>query len=323
MTKIKIIGAFIFLLSILLFILFTYINKQNEQNSNTLNNINIQKEFTQEISKNIFYIYKNKDASHKQLDSYMKKFVNYMNNKDNSFNEIYNDAIIKQNKTIIKSWNAFYLEVQKFRDQNKVTTAYSSIIIEKTVNDIYNKNLMLIVEFDKLIKIHNSHFNNQLNRYKYIQYTLFILLVLLLIYLFTQVKIIISFIQKFLHASQNIISKSTIKNLEPIKIDNNSSDVLKATDNFNFLVDKINKSIEYSSTSMKHSIDSLEIVENNIEDLLELVDIMQEQNIDNDLTKKEDALIQSIEELTTSTQKIKDLKADLDNIITHQYLHNS
>ncbi len=321
MTKIKIVGALIFTLSIILAVFSGYISKQNKINNNLLNTINIQKEFTQEISKTIFYIYKNQNTSYKELDNYIKKFANHMNNVNKNFTEISNKNILKQNKKIIILWNDFYLYVQNFRDQSKITTAYSNIVLEKTVNTIYNKNLMLIVELDNLIKIYKSHLNSEINIYKNLQYILFSLLVILLIYLFTQVKIIISFIQKFLNTSKKIITTASIKDLEHIKIDNNSVDIQEATNNFNQLVNNINTSIESSSTSIEFSCKSLELVENNIEDLLELLSIMEENNsIDKDLTKKEDALIQSLEELTTAAQNLKNLKLDLDNLIS---LHNS
>ena len=63
MNKIKIAGVLLFILSIGLAILFYYTNNQNRVNTTLLNTINEQKAFTQEISKNIFYIYKNKNAS--------------------------------------------------------------------------------------------------------------------------------------------------------------------------------------------------------------------------------------------------------------------
>ncbi|MCD4668804.1 MAG: hypothetical protein K8R44_09550, partial [Sulfurimonas sp.] len=125
------------------------------------------------------------------------------------------------------------------------------------------------------------------------------------------------FIQKFLDTSSNIITNSSIKNLEPIKMDINSFEIIEATSNFNFLVDKINDSIECSSKSIKHSYQSFELLEKNIEEFLELIDKMQEKKINKELTKKEDALIQSLEELTSSTQKLKNLKVDLDNLISH------
>ena len=104
---------------------------------------------------------------------------------------------------------------------------------------------------------------------------------------------------------------------EPIKVNNNSAELLEASNNFNFLVDKINTSVKYSSDSIEHSYKSLEFVENNINDLLELLSVMDDEGIDKELTKKEDALIQSLEELTSSTLKLQDLKEDLDNLISH------
>ena len=324
MTKIKIVGASIFILSIVLAILFNYTSRQNNFKNEFLSDTNTQKAFTQEISKNIFYLYKNKDASYKELDNYIKKFSQHMNNKDQTYSKVSTIQIDKQNKIIIKQWNEFYLSVQNFRDQSKTTAAYSNIILEKTVNDIYNKNLMLIVNLNKLIELHHSYFDSKLTNYKTIQSILFASLVILLIYLFTQIKVILSFIQKFIHTSQKIKTNASIKDLAHIKVDNNSSEILKATNNFNFLVDKIDKSINNSTLSIQHSIQSLEIIENNIEDLLELVDIMDENgNIDKDLTKKEDTLIQSLEELTTSQHNLQALKADLDNLISHSNQKNS
>ncbi|WP_040766580.1 hypothetical protein [Sulfurimonas gotlandica] len=125
--------------------------------------------------------------------------------------------------------------------------------------------------------------------------------------------------QKFIHTSKKIITNSSIKDLEPIKINNNSSELLEASNNFNYLVEKINNSIYNSAKSIEHSYKSLELVENNIEDLLELLYVMDNnEGIDKELTKKEDALIQSLEELTSSTLKLENLKADLDNLISHQ-----
>jgi len=319
MTKIKIVGALIFTLSIILAILFNYVSEQNKISNTLLNTINQQKSFTQEISKNIFYIYKNNTASRTQLDDSIKNFLSNMNSRDNKLDKINSIAIKKQSNKILILWNNFYLEVQNFRDLSKTTTAYSSIILEKLVNKIYTINLNLVVEFDKLINIHQKELQNKITIYKNIEYALFFLLVILLIYLFTQLKEILSFIQKFLITSKQIISNSTIKDLEPIKSDLSSSNasLSDATDNFNFLVNKINDSVKYSSKSIEHSYRSLELVEKNIEDLLELLYTMEDnKEIDKNLTKKEDTIIHSLEELTTSSQHLKELKIDLDNLIS-------
>ncbi len=324
MTKIKISGFFVFTISILLAFLSSYISEQNRINHNLVNLINEKKAFTQEISKNIFYIYKNKDSSITQLDNSIKNFTKNMNNKEKLFNEIDTETVKLHSEKIATLWNKFYLSVQNFRDNSRVTTPYSSILLENTVKDIYNTNLMLIIEFDKLIKADKLLFNNSLEKYKYLQYSLFFILVLLLIYLFTQIKIIIAFIQKFLLISKNIIQNSSIKNIKPIALQEKDKEISQATNNLNHLIEKINKSIQYSSDSIEHSYHSLELVEKNIEDLFELLCVMQEdKTIGKELTKKEDAIIQSLEELTSATKKLKSLKTDLDNLAPNYNHHNS
>jgi len=324
MTKIKVVGVLIFILSIVLALLSSYISNQNKIHNQILDNINYQKDFTQEISKNIFYIYKNQGASSKQLDDSIRKFVHNLNNTDKALNNINSLKIKNKNDEIVLLWNKFYLHVQNFRDKRKIITAYSSILLEKVVNDIYSTNINLVVEFNKLIKLHNQHYSQAIESDKTLQYVLFFILVLLLIYLFTQLKNIIIFMQKFIHTSKNIITNSSIKELEPINVKQNTNELLEASNNFNFLVEKINRSIEHSTNSIEHSYKSLEHLERNIEDLLELLSVMDEdESIDKELTKKEDALIQSLEELTSSTLKLENLKSDLDKLVAYSNLkHN-
>jgi len=308
MKKIKIIGALIFILSITLALLFSHTSKEIADYSNIVNTINEQKDFTQEISKNIFYIYRNQSNSTQTLDDSIKKFLQNMKNKEH----------YSQNSTqIIKLWNTFYLHVQHFRDQIKNKSIYSNILIEKSIKDIYNTNLELIIEFDSIITTKQKNFNNRQNIYKIVQYMLFGILVLLLLYIFTQIKIIMTFVQKFLSASKSIIKNSSIRELKPIEIDNTISDISQAKNNFNALVIEINNSISYASNSIEHSCKSIEIVEQNIEDLVELIYTMNETARDKELRKKEDAIIQSLEELSTATRKLKNLKDDLDSLISH------
>ncbi|MGB6020559.1 MAG: hypothetical protein WBF77_13285 [Sulfurimonadaceae bacterium] len=313
MNKLKIVAVLIVLVAIALALLFSYTSYQNKTNSSLLNTINEQKAFTQEVAKDIFYIYKNKNASTEQLDASIRKFLSNLKNKDETLYQI--DSVLIQNESdkILLLWNDFYKSVQNFRDQNRVTTAYSNIVLEEIVKDIYNRNLTLVVEFNKLIKMQQEDFQSRLESYKNIQYMLFFILGLLLLYLFIQLQNVIAFIQKFLKTSKSIITNSSIKALKPIEVTNKSADIAEATNNFNFLVHKINDSIYYASNAIEHSYQSLEEVEKSIEDLLELLSIMEEDSeIDKELTKKEDALIHSFEELANSAQKLKELKSDLD-----------
>jgi methyl-accepting chemotaxis protein len=170
------------------------------------------------------------------------------------------------------------------------------------------------VEFNKLIEMHKEYFEDFMRVSKFIQIFLFAILLGLLIYFFTQLKDLIAFIQKFLSTSKNIVRKSTIKGVKPIDTKSSVEDISKAADNFNYLVKKIDDSIEYSSGAIESASESLEVIEKNIEDLLDLVSTMDSQNsYDKEMIKKEDILIEALEELTTSLQKLQKLKENLDN----------
>ena len=316
MKKIKIVGALIFTLSITLAAIFSYTSKNISKHNDFINTMNEQKDFTQEVSKNIFYIYKNPTSSTQTLDDSIKKFLAATNNKNNKNNKN------EKNEHITKLWNDFYLNVQNFRDQFKNRSIYSTILFEKSVKEIYNTNLKLISEFNNIIQKEKESFEKKQQFFKYIQYLFFIFLVLLLLYLFTELKIVIAFIQKFLSASKEIISNTSIKELKPIEIENAGTDIAEAKDNFNSLVKKINSSIEYSGNSIEYVYKSLEITEGHIEDLVELIYAMNEKTRDKELRKKEDAVIQSLEELSSAAIKLKNLKNDLDALILYSKLKN-
>mgnify|MGYP000271024511 FL=1 len=86
-------------------------------------------------------------------------------------------------------------------------------------------------------------------------------------------------------------------------------------------MEKINNSVENSSNSIEHSVSSLKILEQHIEKLVELIYTMNDDSADKELTKKEDAIIHSLEELSSTARGLKTLKDDLDNLISHSKLN--
>ena len=308
MRKIKITGAFIFIFSVMLALIFNIASKNISDYNNNIAVMNIQKNFTQEISKNIFYSYKHQKSSFQTLDNSTKLFLQSMSDEDNG---------LLKNEKIRQLWNKFYLHVQHFRDHVKRESIYSNIILEREIRDIYNINLELILASDLFIEQQIKRFNNIQNIYKIIQYLLFLVLVLLLLYLFAQLKVVMNFIQKFLLTSKEILSSSSIKALKPLDIQKSNSEIFEAEENYNLLIKKINSSIESSSKSMEYTYKSLEIVEQNIDNLVELIYAMNESSRDKELRKKEDAIIQSFEELGLSMRKLMNLKNELDALILH------
>ncbi len=223
MNKIKIAGIILFIVTVALVFVSINIGEHNKINNNLLEIINKQKAFTQEVSKNIFYIYKNKNTSIAQLNHSIKEFLQNMDTKS-KLEDISSDKVKKQNKKIVILWNEFYLNVQKFREQNQANTPYIGIVLEKTVKQIYTINLKLIVEFDNLILLTNKDFYNEHYSHKLIQYFLFLIFFILLV-------ILLSYIFKATSKIDFLIKKidNTIKSIE--QIENNAQDVLESIDN--------------------------------------------------------------------------------------------
>lgn len=307
MTKIKFLGAAIFILSLLLALIFTHTHTKSLEYKKTIDTLAKQKDFTQEISKNIFYMYQSKEYATDDLNSLVKLFIDNMNSEDEG---------IEVNKKIVHLWNKFYLFVQTFRDDIKSNSPYSTITLQRCVKDIYDTNQELIVEFDKLIKLKQDVYAKEQNIFKTTQYLLFVILVTLLIYMFFQLRGVIEFIHRFINSSKNIINNSSIKDLKPIEIEQKNIEIKEAQENFNILVSNIDSSIKNYSKSIEYSNELLIVLERDMEELMEFIYEMNESKRDKELIEKEDIVIQSFEELSACTKKLNNLKDDLNNLIT-------
>jgi len=304
MNRIKVVGGLVFILSIMLALLAGYVANHNKEQSSVLTFISEQKAFTQEISKSIFYTYRNGERSSMELDETVRKYLENAKNNESEFT---------QNHFITTLWNIFYADVQKFRNQQKVSTGYNSVITAKLVNRIYHNNVLLINQFDKLIEQKRAEYHRHMDIYKKVEYLLFIILIALLLYLFTQVHVVMEFIQKFSHTSKKILENSTIEGLKPIEVEGAEKLLPEAQENYNLLVNKIDTSIKYAEKSIDQTTATLEEVALNIEDFMELISTMQEHESE-EIFEKEDAVIDSLETLMRLRKKLKDLEKDLHNL---------
>ena len=311
MHKIKVVGIVIFVLTLVLVFIFNTISKQNRVNRDSISIINQQKSYTQEISKAVLYLSKNRGISSEQLDANIEKFLKNMKHKKV-------DSVEHDNLLLL--WKEFYADVEQFKEKQKVTTAYSSILIDTLVNDIYMKNQKLIVAFNTYIQSKQKQFDEMMKEYKNIEYILYFMMILLLIYLFTQVREIIAFIQKFTNASTSIIQKSTIKDLKLMPVHQNDEALKKATQNFNHLVEQINLSIIYAQESIEYTTVALEKVEIKIEDMMILISQMQDKE-SSTLYQKEDAVIDSLETLMSLANQLKNLQQELNKLTSANNLH--
>ena len=302
MKKIKIVGFFIVVLSIALVFLFNYISQEEQRFAQQLSQINSQKSYTQEIAKSIFFTHRYKKEFPQTIDKNMYRFLSNLQIKE------------KKDAKINKLSHDFFELINQFKYVYTGNVPYNIVILEKLVNDIYKKNMELVVAFNKYEATIQAQYNTTIKQYRTLQYILFVLLILLLIYIFTQVDEIIRFIQQFTKTSDRIMEHASIKGLEPIDIPSHNIDLDIATHNFNTLVSNIDASIKVATDSTTYTIKSLEIVESNIEMLVSLLHKMKNDEKE-EIYKKEDVVIESLETLMDLTQYLKNLKKDLEKLI--------
>jgi len=297
MNKIKIVGVLVFILSLILALISMDIADKNRENIANLSFFSEQKSLIQEVSKTIFYSYKNGINASKDL---LLFDINVSNSK----------IITPKIKSL---WRNFYIDVKKFKKQQRVITTYNSIITAKLVNSIYHKNVLLTNAFNRLILAKKTEITQQIEAYKKLQNRLFFILIILLFYLFTQLHLVVNFIDKFSKISKNILKKSTIQGVELIEIKTTTQELQEVTNNYNQMVQKMNSSIGNASQSMDKSIKSLEEVAQNIENFMELLSTMNPDASD-DFFKKEDAVIDSLDTLMHLRKKLKSLKLELEKL---------
>jgi methyl-accepting chemotaxis protein len=293
MNKIKIVALVILIISLLLAFISIDIAHKNRTDIGKLNSYAGQKTLIEEISKAIFYSYKNGKLEPKVIKD-LKKI------NSTSFNQ--------------KEFNDFIHDVEMFIKQQRVTTTYNSIITAKLVNHIYHKNVLLIRALNRQIQTQQRQIHTEINYYKKLQSGLFFILIILLFYLFTQLHFLIDFIQEFSKTSKKIINNKSIKGISPIRVNRSSSAINEATKSYNHMVEKMNLSIDKSIQNMEKSIQSLEEVALNIEIFLELLSTMNPKESD-DFFKKEDAVIDSLDTLIHLQKRVKNLKEELKKLI--------
>ncbi len=249
MKRIKIIGLTIIILLIALVLLLNTISNENIRNINFIKKINRQKATTQDISKEIFYIYKHRVISTNKLDSSIKSFSQNI------------DTILEKQEAehLIKLLNRFNYKTREFKREIQTLTPYSNIILEKIVRDIYNQNIELIIEFDRLLERNQRHNSITSNFYKKIEYILLATIFILLLYLSFYILKIDSSLDRLIDR----IDRS-IRDIE--KIDSEAEDILISANlkNEDLIIEALEElmSSKIKLKQLKRDLESLKNIEN-------------------------------------------------------------
>ena len=317
-TKIKVIGILFALLMTSIIATTIYLNNKNEKDAMIVNIAGKQRMLTQNISKNIFYLYSNPKSSQNELDSSVEEFIYNLEslkggNSLSKLKESPNIQIDRQMLQIEYLWSIFYQNIVKFKEL--IQNNSNKQELQNIVNIIYETNPELLYEVDALVSLHTINSEQKIRFLKNSQYFFAILILFLIIYSFIELKTMEKNALRFLEESKKVMEQNFEEPLKPLKIEA-EGELVEASNIFNRFLNKINSAIIDSNSALEQSKNAsykLEEITNEFDEIIN--EIQNKSEISKQLNKSEDIAIQTQEQLLHSSKRLNELKNELEKII--------
>jgi nitrate/nitrite-specific signal transduction histidine kinase len=319
-TKIKFIGILFIVLMASIIATTIYLNEKNKKDALIINIAGKQRMLTQNISKNIFYIYHNKNSSYWELDTSTIEFIYNLNSlKDGNLligiSKAPTDEIEKQISKVEILWNNFHKNIVDFKEIIQNNDKDNDLALKNIVNSIHDTNTILLTQVDSLVSMYTTYSEQKTDFIRYIQYLFALFIMILVFYSFLQLKAMEENVKKFFDESKKIMEDDSNEPLTPIKIEA-EKEIVEATDTINCFIDKINAAMTYSSNAIEQSNNASTKLEEITEEFDKIIDeLTNSADISKQLNKSEDIVIQSQENLMNSTKKLQELKNELDKLM--------
>ena len=317
-TKIKIIGILFALLMTSIIATTIYLNNKNEKDAMIINIAGKQRMLTQNISKNIFYLYSNPKSSQNELNSSIEEFIYNLEslkggNSLGKLKESPNIQIDRQMLQIEYLWSIFYQNIVKFKELIHNNTNQKEL--QNIVNIIYETNPELLYEVDALVSLHTINSEQKIRFLKNSQYFFAILILFLIIYSVIELKTMEKNALRFLEESKKVMEQNFEEPLKPLKIEA-EGELVEASNIFNRFLNKINSAIIDSNSALEQSKNAsykLEEISNEFDEIIN--ELQNKSEISKQLNKSEDIAIQTQEQLLHSSKRLNELKNELEKII--------
>ena len=317
-TKIKVIGILFALLMTSIIATTIYLNNKNEKDAMIINIAGKQRMLTQNISKNIFYLYSNPKSSQNELDTSIEEFIYNLEslkggNSLGKLKESPNMQIDRQMLQIEYLWSIFYQNIVKFKELIHNNTNQKEL--QNIVNIIYETNPELLYEVDALVSLHTINSEQKIRFLKNSQYFFAILILFLIIYSFLELKTMEKNALRFLEESKKVMEQNFEEPLKPLKIEA-EGELIEASNIFNRFLNKINSAIIDSNSALEQSKNAsykLEEISNEFDEIIS--ELKNKSEISKQLNKSEDIAIQTQEQLLHSSKRLNELKNELEKII--------
>lgn len=319
-TKIKFIGVLFIVLMTSIIATTIYLNEKNKKDALIINVAGKQRMLTQNISKNIFYLYHNNNDSYSELESSTIEFIYNLNSlKDGNtligIPKAPTDEIAKQLSKVEILWNNFHKNIDEFKFLIQNNDKNNEAILKNIVNSVYSTNTILLTEVDNLVSMYTTYTEQKSDYLRYIQYLFALIIIFLIIYSFSQLKSMEENAKRFFEESKKIMQNDNNEPLVPIKIEA-EKEIVEATDTINCFIDKINSAMTYSANAIEQSKNASIKLEEITDEFDKIIDeLTNSADISKQLNKSEDIVIQSQENLMNSTKKLQELKNELDKLL--------
>ena len=318
-NKIKSIGVLFIVLMISIIISNIYLNEKNKKDSLVINIAGKQRMLTQKIAKNIFYLYHNNESQN-ELDEATIEFIYNLNSLKNGNDLIGvfsapNDEIAKQISKVEILWNNFHSNINIFKEIVIKRDLSNEDLLKSIVHSIYKTNNTLLNEVDILVSMYTVYNEEKTDYIRSIQYLFTIIILILIIYSFSQLKAMELNAKKFFEYSKKLAENPDNQPLQPIKIEA-EKEIEEATDTINCFINKINSAMTYSANAVEQSKNaSVKLEEISDEFDVILHELNNSAEISKHLDKSEGIVIQTQEDLIKSTKKLQELKNELDKLL--------
>ena len=319
-TKIKFIGVLFIVLMTSIIATTIYLNEKNKKDALIINVAGKQRMLTQNISKNIFYLYHNNNDSYSELESSTIEFIYNLNSlKDGNtligIPKAPTDEIAKQLSKVEILWNNFHKNIDEFKFLIQNNDKNNEAILKNIVNSVYSTNTILLTEVDNLVSMYTTYTEQKSDYLRYIQYSFAITIIFLMIYSFSQLKSMEENAKRFFEESKKIMENDNNELLVPMKIEA-EKEIVEATDTINCFIDKINSAMTYSANAIEQSKNASIKLEEITDEFDKVIDeLTNSADISKQLNKSEDIVIQSQENLMNSTKKLQELKNELNKLM--------
>lgn len=314
--KIKILGALLFISIFFVIGITIYLNQKNIKDATIVNIAGKQRMLTQRITKNIFYLYQTKTNNFTEIDNAIDEFkFGLATLRDgNSLLKISEAPTEKLNHQISKVmvlWTTFEKNTMDFK---KALLSNDIEKLNSIIKYTYQANNKLLDEVDKIVTLYTEYIEEKTAFIKNFQYLAFSFLFIFALYSLVQLRQIEKHANDFLEKYKKI-SDLDINELKPIEIES-EKEFVEMADNINCFINKVNSAMNYSQVALEQSklaSDKLQDLTDEFENIID--DLETNSEILKGIDRSEDIAIESSDSLIKTTNKLNDLKKQLDTIL--------